>query len=277
MPFSKTTEEHTEEYWSSHFEKFLKPIIEQTGWFRVHRSKAMSGDILKQIINDLVVSELVIADLTDGNSNVFWELGIRQSFKNGTITIAEIGTPLPFDLGGKGTLFYYPKDHIRNNTFIEDFKTALKQVYAKESPPDSQVLETISGRGTFFEVISRDEAVRRVKGLIEEINENRNLLDTMIEALRREQKAPFGYCSFQHCSLELLLTQRYVEDSKLYADARHLYFIILATNSAISQHKDNWEDLIKFFSIDSMTELRDKITSFNEELESVLKSVELIR
>ena len=29
MPFSKTTEEHTEEYWTSQFETFLKPLIEE--------------------------------------------------------------------------------------------------------------------------------------------------------------------------------------------------------------------------------------------------------
>jgi len=36
--------------------------------------------------------------LTDYNPNVFWELGVRQSFKHNTITIAEEGVILPFDV-----------------------------------------------------------------------------------------------------------------------------------------------------------------------------------
>jgi hypothetical protein len=276
MPFSQTTNEHTQDYWTRHYEKFLKPIIEENGFYEVHRSKALSGDILDQIIRSLVASQLVVADLTDANPNVYWELGVRQSFKNGTITIAEYGTSLPFDLGGKGTLFYYTKDHIKNNDFIKDFQEAIKQISANQSPPDSQVLETISGRGTFFEVIQRDEAIRRVNGLIEETKENKKLLDIMIEAIRKEQKAPFGHCSFQYCSLELLLTQRYLEDSELYADARHLYFVILATNSAISQHRENWDRLKKFFEF-GMEELGDKIDNFSEKLQVVIENLERIR
>lgn len=105
MPFSETSEEHTEQYWTKHFKTFLKPLIEESGDLEVYRSKPLRGDILKQIIAELVVSPIVVADLTDGNPNVFWELGVRQSFKHGTITIAEEGTDIPFDLSVKGILF----------------------------------------------------------------------------------------------------------------------------------------------------------------------------
>lgn len=106
MPFSKTTEKHTEEYWTNHYEQFLKPLIESNFKIKVHRSEALRGSIINQIITDLVISNIVVADLTDHNSNVFWELGVRQSFKHGTITIAEVGTSLPSDIGTKGTLYY---------------------------------------------------------------------------------------------------------------------------------------------------------------------------
>lgn len=276
MPFSKT-ENHDEDYWTNHYEKFIKPIIELSGLYEVHRSKAISGDILKQIITDLVVSKLVVADLTDANPNVYWELGVRQSFKHGTITIAEAEkTELPFDLGGKGTLFYYPQNHIKNNQFLTDFQTALRQVY-ESGTPDSQVLDTIAGRGTFFQVIQRDEAIRRVQGLIDEINEDKNLLDMMLETIGTEQKAPLGYFSFQHCSLENLLTQRYLEDSQIYTDARNLYFVILATNSMISKHKDDWNKLKSILDSSGLRQLESKLIAFNLRLEIFLKNLEQIR
>jgi len=276
MPFSQT-QNHTEDYWTDHYERFLKPTIEQSGLYEVHRSKALSGDILKQIITDLVASKLVVADLTDANPNVYWELGVRQSFKHGTITIAEaVKTKLPFDIGGKGTLFYYPQDHIKQCQFLTDFQTAMRQIYDNETP-DSQVLDTIAGRGTFFQVIQRDEAIRRVQGLIDEINENKNLLDMMLETIGTEQKAPLGYFSFQHCSLEHLLTQRYLEDSQIYTNARNLYFVILATNSMISKHKDDWNKLKSILDVSGLRQLESKLVAFNSNLEIFIKNLEQIR
>lgn len=73
MPFSQTTN-HSEEYWNEHFLLRLKPLIESCTNLKVIRSEPLRQDILRQIINDLVFSSIVIADLTDNNSNVYWEL-----------------------------------------------------------------------------------------------------------------------------------------------------------------------------------------------------------
>jgi len=82
-PFSKTTDEHTKRYWTEHFKSFLKPLIDENPDLEARRSKPLRGDILREIITDLVVSRVVVADLTDHNPNVYWELGVRQSFKHG--------------------------------------------------------------------------------------------------------------------------------------------------------------------------------------------------
>jgi len=172
MPFSKTTEEHTENYWTEHFENFLKPLVEVNPDFEARRLEAIRGDILRQIITDLVVSPVVVADITDNNTNVYWELGVRQSFKHGTITIAEAGTKLPFDISGKGTLFYYPKNHLKMEEFRRRFKEAIQDCCSHPDRPDSQVLEIISGRGTLFEIFRRDEAIRRLEAVLTECIRN---------------------------------------------------------------------------------------------------------
>lgn len=109
MPFSKTTKLHNEEYWNNHFEKFLKPLIDSCTGAEAFRSAPLRQDILRQIINDLVFSPIVVADLTDSNPNVYWELGVRLSFRHGTITIANEGSVIPFDIKTKGVLLY-PSD-----------------------------------------------------------------------------------------------------------------------------------------------------------------------
>jgi hypothetical protein len=99
------------------------------------------------------------------------------------------------------------------------------------------------------------------------------------EALSKQVKVPLGYSSFQYCALELLLTQRYLEqDQELYSEARHLYLIITATNSAFSQYKDDWERLTKFFQSGSgLKSLNGKFVNFHQKLQDVLKALENVR
>jgi len=216
MPFSKTSEEHTGDYWTQHFDSFLKPVIEEVQTMKAVRSEALRGDILRQIINDFIISPIVVADLTDHNMNVYWELGVRQSFKHCTITIAEFGTKLPFDLSAKGTLFYYPKEYIKNESFKRQFKKALHDCIAHPEAPDSPVLETISGRGSIFEIIHRDEAIRRVKALVSECDRNSYVLRTIIETCEKNQKPEarreFVTDRLRCSAIELLMTNRYLDE-----------------------------------------------------------------
>ncbi|MDD5472812.1 MAG: hypothetical protein PHU34_01550 [Candidatus Methanoperedens sp.] len=216
MPFSQTTDEHTEEYWKEHFENFLKPLIEENLDFEARRSEALRGDILKQIITDLVVSPVVVSNLTDNNTNVYWELGVRQSFKHGTITIAEEGIKLPFDIGGKGTLFYYPKNHLKMKGFVKQFKEAIQDCCSHPDRPDSHVLETISGRGTLFEIFRRDEAIRRLDAVLSECNKNLLILKAIAYRVRLNQQDIKNYKvpadRFRIIAIELLITNRYVDE-----------------------------------------------------------------
>lgn len=238
MPFSETTDEHTEEYWTKHFEKFLKPLIEENPNLEARRSKPLRGDILNEIITDLVTSPIVVANLTDRNANVYWELGVRQSFKHGTITIAEEGTDLPFDVGGKGTLKYDTKDYIKNEKFRREFKEAVEDCLLNPDRPDSSVLETLSGRGTLFEIFRRDEAIRRLDAVLSECNANLKVLkqaaDTAQENLKKFEERQFPTVRFRTMAIELLITNRYVEeDQKFFGLAEQCWKWIEAINDQL--------------------------------------------
>ncbi len=230
MPFSNTSEQHTEEYWTQHFEDFLKPIIESTHQFIAERSSPLRGDILRTIITDLVTAPLVVADLTDANPNVYWELGVRQSFKHCTITIAEHGTKLPFDLGGKGTLFYYPGNHIKMREFEKRFHDAIDDCLRNPDLPDSHVLETIGGRGTLYQILVRDESVRRLDAIMSEISNNKSVFrDTMntckanIE-LRKEKKAvSYPTELFRTAAGGSLVVNRYIDAPNSFYELAESY------------------------------------------------------
>lgn len=85
----------------------LKPVLKEFGFHPLpaHHIDS-SGSINKQIIDKIVNSELVIANLTGTNPNVMYELAIRHTFGKQVITLAEFGTKLPFDIVDQRTIFY---------------------------------------------------------------------------------------------------------------------------------------------------------------------------
>jgi hypothetical protein len=184
MPFSRTIAKHPKSYWTKHFQSFLKPLIGEIPGLEARRSTPLRGDILREIITTLVTSRVVVADLTDLNSNVFWELGVRQSFKHGTVTIAEEGTKLPFDVSAKGTLFY-SNERLKNEAFRKDFKEAVLDCLEHPERPDSQVFEILSGRGTLFEIFRRDEAIRRLNAVLADIKWNNELHNTILRLFKK--------------------------------------------------------------------------------------------
>lgn len=237
MPFSKTKDKHDKQYWDNHFESFLKPTIEELGLI-AKRSEPLRGDILKEIISNLVISPIVVADITDLNPNVFWELGVRQSFKHGTITIAEAGSEIPFDIGIKSTLFYHPNDYIKNEKFRKKFIRAIKDCLSHPDRPDSHVLETISGRGTLFSIILYAETTRRFEAIYDEYENNLDLFSRILEQAEKNKKnrenAGWPTDRFMTACIELALTNRYLDEEKpFYKTLSRQFNSLCAMNSML--------------------------------------------
>ena len=64
------------------------------------------GTITSQIVDLIIEADLVIADLTGLNPNVFYELAIRHAIDKPAILIAKKGTKLPFDIRPERVIFY---------------------------------------------------------------------------------------------------------------------------------------------------------------------------
>lgn len=67
---------------------------------------AKSGVITSQIIEQIVSCELVVADLTDHNANVFYELAIRHLLGKPFIHLIKAGQKIPFDVAASRTITY---------------------------------------------------------------------------------------------------------------------------------------------------------------------------
>ena len=99
MPFKENLKEV---YW-----KAIKPACIKAG-FRPLRVDELTApvNINRQIIEHIFISEAIIADLTDWNPNVFYELGVSHTIDNKTIMIIQQGSRLPFDVNTYRSIFY---------------------------------------------------------------------------------------------------------------------------------------------------------------------------
>lgn len=86
----------------------IKPALEENKKYDVISSHELYDptSITSQIYQYLNESKLVIANLTELNPNVMYELAVRFCIGKPVIIIAEEGTKLPFDVKDQRTIFY---------------------------------------------------------------------------------------------------------------------------------------------------------------------------
>lgn len=81
------------------FELVFSPILKKFE-YKVTRADKIGtpGSISREIISNVINSDLVIADVSDGNPNVFYELATRNAVKKPVIVFRKINQTMPFDV-----------------------------------------------------------------------------------------------------------------------------------------------------------------------------------
>jgi len=152
----------------------IDPIAAKKGYVTSRADNiSRPGRITKQIIERLREDDLVVADLTQRNPNVFYELAVRHAVGKPVILMTEIGEQIPFDVAAQRVIFY---DLDPDN--IEEAKNELeKQISEVESAKfivDSPIEVPISlehkkksGNGEQQEIIAilrnQSEQLRRLE------------------------------------------------------------------------------------------------------------------
>lgn len=123
----------------------IKPAFEESGYnHKVIRADEIdrSGSFIKDILESIYSSHIVIADLTGQNPNVFYELGVRHSLRPRTILIAQNIDDIPSDLREYRTIIYDTSAK-GAAAFKKRIKTFLSEMQKEPERPDNPVLDRL--------------------------------------------------------------------------------------------------------------------------------------
>ncbi|HEX3536683.1 MAG TPA: hypothetical protein VHU15_07940 [Stellaceae bacterium] len=100
------------------------------------------GRITSQIIRLLLDSDLVVADLSGNNPNVYYELSLRHAIGKPVIHMAEQGTIPSFDIRDNRTIFYSMDIRVVEAA-REQLADQIRRVHDTDYKPMNPILETI--------------------------------------------------------------------------------------------------------------------------------------
>ena len=179
MPFGDAEENPDDaRRWDSIYSNWIKPAVESLSFpfnpglkISCHRADKIlrPGEIIAHLVENLISADIVIADLSARNANVFYELGVRHAVGNNCILIADKIDDIPFDLSQLRTIVYrYEPDSMLQ------LKKSLEQAIS-EIARDPNVIDNPVRRFIYEQELVRAAREPRsadnelVKGLLSEM------------------------------------------------------------------------------------------------------------
>lgn len=127
------------------YHQLIKPSLIEARFkpFRADE-ESVSGDILTDMFQELLLADLVIADLSIDNANVFYELGVRHAFrKRGVVHIQSGRDYMPFDVFNVRTMPYHVSDDGRpDEKHIERDKKNLIRITSETWASDTEAVHS---------------------------------------------------------------------------------------------------------------------------------------
>ena len=107
MPFVERDQKHSPGFFAEVLRSIITPAAKGSQ-FTVKTANRQGSDLIQStIINDLIDADLVIADLTEHNPNVMFELGMRMAEDKPVVLIKAQGTGPLFDVDNMLRVFEY--------------------------------------------------------------------------------------------------------------------------------------------------------------------------
>lgn len=132
-------------------EKYILSVAREAFGLQVIRSdkEPTPGQITSQIVRRIVDSTVIVADVTGGNPNVFYELGIAHAFGRPVVLLVKNANTLPFDVHGERMIVIGDSDVIgaaEAEEAAKQLRQALSLVLEPGYVPRSLVTEVAEKR-----------------------------------------------------------------------------------------------------------------------------------
>lgn len=89
------------------YEDFIRPTLDNLG-FDVSRADDLLNqrNILRDILSSIASADLLVADLTDSNPNVYYELGLAHALRKLVVLLGQDIDEIPFDIRSYRLILY---------------------------------------------------------------------------------------------------------------------------------------------------------------------------
>ena len=118
----------------------IRPILEDAG-YKVERADQLDepGIITNQIVKKIVECDILIADLSEANPNVFYELALRHGLKKPFIHLIDASEKIPFDNSQVRTIQFDIKDLDSVDSAKNQLKAQINSIERGESIAESPI------------------------------------------------------------------------------------------------------------------------------------------
>ena len=128
------------------YEQVYKPVCESNS-IKCWRVDEISrpGSITRDIVQGIIDSDIIIADLTSQNPNVFYELGIAHSVGNKTIMTCQSTIDVPFDIANYRVILY-DQTIAGSKTLAKKLSAAIKELLSALDRTNNPVQSVLGNR-----------------------------------------------------------------------------------------------------------------------------------
>lgn len=159
----------------------IKKVFLSPQWEVIRADDESAPDsITTQVIDRIVNSDLIVADLTDHNPNVFYELAVAHGYQRPVIQIMKDGQSAPFDVVDQRVIFYDMTDPAS----VDTAKEALLQSADWLRDHSEQSRSPLTAHGKFTAISSGAPA----GGANEAIADSLNEIVSRLSRLERTQR-----------------------------------------------------------------------------------------
>lgn len=155
--------------WDDYYSQIYSPAISDAGIQPVRADEVFrAGSILQDIVNLLSDCSLVLADITDNNRNVHYELGLAHAIGKPTVLVAPRDLNLFFDIGQE-RMITYSKD---NAFWGSDLRAALTRAITEtiQNPASAIPTAFMHVKPSRIEVDETAMRLRRIEDLLAELS-----------------------------------------------------------------------------------------------------------